>query len=118
MVQLGPWGASKVGGEQPGWPWVVAQIQVTRWCHLKREGSGKMAQGLPGGIAPPPPTLKSGTDLAWEAGSRFLWRQQAAGNVGLVGDGWPGGELGKGWGASCGGREGVREGPGSQEAGT
>lgn len=55
MVQLGPWGASKVGGVQPGWPWVVGQVQVTRWCHLRREGSGKMAQGLPGGIVPSPP---------------------------------------------------------------
>lgn len=90
MVQLGPWGTSKVGGMQPRWPGVVGWVQVTCWCHL-----------------------------AWETGDRLLWCQEAAGNVGLVGDGRrPWGELRKGWGAGCGGWEGVGEGPGSQEAGT
>lgn len=72
-----------------------------------------------GSVGEPPLRPYVRTDLAWEAGSGLLWRQEAAGNVGLVGDGgWPWGELGEGWGAGCGGREGVRVGPGSQEAGT
>lgn len=90
MVQLGPWGPSKAGGEQPWSPWVVGRVQVTRWRHL-----------------------------AWEAGNRLLRCQEAARNVGLVGaGGWPRGELRKGRGAGRGRREGLREGPGSQEAGT
>lgn len=61
----------------------------------------------------------NGTDLAWEAGGRFLRCQEAAGNVGLVGTGgWHWGELRKGWGAGRAGRERLKEGPGSQEAGT
>lgn len=59
------------------------------------------------------------TDLAWEAGSRLLWSQEAAGNVRLVGDGrWPRGEFRKAWGAGCGGWERLWEGSRSQEAGT
>lgn len=76
-----------------------------------------MDLGPPSPGAGPPPS--AGTDLAWEAGGSLLWCQEAAGKVGLVGAGGrPRGELRKGRGAGCGRREGVREGPGSQEAGT
>lgn len=89
-MQLGPWGASKVRGVQPRGPRVMGWVQVTCWCHL-----------------------------AWEAGAGLLWRQEVAGNVGLIGDRrWPWGELSQGWGAGRGGWEGFGEGPGSQEAGT
>lgn len=37
VVQLGPWGASEVGGVQPRWPRVVGWVQVTCWCHLAWE---------------------------------------------------------------------------------
>lgn len=90
MVQLGTWRSPKVGGVQPWRPRIVGRVQVTSWCHL-----------------------------AWEARSRLLWSQEAARNVGLVGDGgWPRGELSKGWGAGRGGWERLGEGPRSQEAGT
>lgn len=49
MVQLGPWGASKAGGVQPRWPWVVGWVEVTRWCHLRKERRTlRHGPGLPG----------------------------------------------------------------------
>lgn len=36
MMQLGPWGASKVRGVQPWGPGVMGWVQVTCWCHLRR----------------------------------------------------------------------------------
>lgn len=36
MMQLGPWGASKVRGVQPRGPRVMGWVQVTCWCHLRR----------------------------------------------------------------------------------
>lgn len=90
MVQLGTCGTSEVRGVQPWWPRVVGWVQVAHWCHL-----------------------------AWETGSRLLWRQEAAGNVRLVGDGgWPWGELSKGGGAGRGRWKRLGEGSGPQEAGT
>lgn len=55
MLQLRPWGASEVGGVQPRWPGVMGWVQVTRWCHLRKErGPRKTVPGLPGGMAPQP----------------------------------------------------------------
>lgn len=57
--------------------------------------------------------------LAWEARSRLVWSQEAAGNVRLVGDGgWPLGELSKVWGGRCSRWERFWEGSRPQEVGT
>lgn len=119
MVQLGPGGPPKAGGVQALRPGVVGWVQVTRWCHLRkqRRGTRSNSPGPPSPGAGPPPSTS--TDLAWEAGGRLLWGQEAAGKVRLVGAGGrPRSELRKGWGAGRGGREGIGESPGSQEAGS
>lgn len=54
MVQLGAWGASKVGGVQCGCPRGVNRIQVTCRCHLRKErGPGEMARAPSGGSPRP-----------------------------------------------------------------
>lgn len=58
MVQLGPRGPPKAGGVQPLWPGVVGRVQVTRWCHLRKERrtrSNGPGPPLPGSR---PPTLR------------------------------------------------------------
>lgn len=123
MLVEGSDGAAATRGGLQSWG---CAAPVALGCGLGRgdplvpseEGEKDLAKWpeAPWGIVSGP---QSSTDLAWEAGSRLLRCQEAAGNVRLIGDrGWPGGELRKGWGAGCGGREGVREGPGAQEAGT
>lgn len=55
VVQLGSLGPSAFGGVQPRWPRVVGWVQVTSWCHLRKERRmWYRGPGAPWGTAPRP----------------------------------------------------------------
>jgi hypothetical protein len=103
---------------QSWWSRIMGWVQVACWCHLRMEKElVRIVLGLLGDS--PPMGLCSSTNLAWEARSRLVWSQEAAGNVRLVGDwGWPLGELSKVWGGGCSRWEGFWESSRPHEVGT